>query len=160
VGPAYLRLGRAGEPKLLDEATEWTLGRATVVREGSDVTLLSTGGMLGTALEAADRLAEQGYRAGVLSVHTLKPLDREVILGAAEQTGFLATIEEHALSGGLGSAVGEVLLDADFRRVRCLRFGVPPEFASIVGNQDHFRRHFGLDADSIAARLGRELSGR
>jgi transketolase len=125
------------------------LGRAVRVREGGDLTLISTGAMLKTAVCVADRLAERGFRARVLSMHTLKPLDTEAILDAARETGFVITVEEHSILGGLGGAVAEILCESDIRRVTFRRIGLPSRFGKIVGDQDYLRKCYGLDEDSI-----------
>lgn len=160
VGPAYLRLGRAGEPTVLDGTTQWALGKATLVREGHDLALISTGGMLATAVDVADHLARMGPRARVLSMHTLNPLDIEAIRCAADETGLIVTLEEHSLRGGLGSAVAEVLADCALSKTRCMRFGLPPHFAHAVGDQDYLRRQTGLDTQSILSRLLPALAAR
>jgi len=149
VGPAYLRLGRAGEPVVHTGSIDWRLGRAITVRQGRHLTLVSTGGMLATAVAVADRLAEDGFRARVLSMHTLKPLDAEAVIAAARETGLVVTIEEHSTIGGLGSAVAEVLAEADLSSVRFRRFGLPPEYTTAVGSQEYLLRHHRLDADSL-----------
>lgn len=110
-GPAYLRLGKAGEPVVHSSPIEFTLGKALVVRDGGDLTLVSTGGMLASICAAAERLAgEHSIACRVLSLHTLKPLDRAAIVDAAKATGGIVAVEEHSCVGGLGSAVAEVLL--------------------------------------------------
>lgn len=152
-GPVYLRLGRDGEPVIHDPTVAWSLGKAITVRRGQHLTVISTGAMLATALEAARLLAEQGFRARVLSMHTLKPLDTEAVLAAARETGLIVTLEEHSILGGLGGAVAEVLCEADLPGVRFRRFGLPSSFCNVVGDQDYLRRHYGLDADSVASRL-------
>jgi transketolase len=139
-GPCYLRLGKAGEPVVHRGEPEFEIGRAIEVRAGHDVTLISTGGMLKETLSAADQLARQGIEAGVLSMHTLKPLDRQALQRAAEQTGAIVTVEEHTIVGGLGSAVAEFLAEADLPGVRLRRHALPDELQHKVGSQQYFRR--------------------
>jgi transketolase len=153
IGPVYLRLGRAGEPSVHEETLRWSLGKALTVREGRDLTLISTGAMLKTAVSAGDLLAEHGFRARVLSMHTLKPLDTDAILAAARDTRLVVTVEEHSILGGLGGAVAEVLCEADMPNVRFRRIGLASSFAKAVGDQDYLRRFHGLDAPSIASRV-------
>ncbi len=98
------RLRRAGEPIVHNHQVRWELGKAITVNEGSDVTLISTGAMLKTTVDAASALFEKGIKARVLSMHTLKPIDKKAILDAARETGGILTIEEHSLIGGLGGA--------------------------------------------------------
>lgn len=110
-GPAYVRLGRAAVPITYDEARtkELKIGKAEVLREGKDVMIIATGIMVNEALMAAEELALKGIEAGVMDMHTIKPLDEKAIIKAAEATGFIVTAEEHSILGGLGSAVSEVL---------------------------------------------------
>jgi transketolase len=152
-GPAYLRLGRDGEPVIHEATLPWTLGKAIPVRRGQHLTLISTGAMLASAVAAAELLAEEGFRARVLSMHTLKPLDVEAVVAAAQETGLVVTIEEHSVVGGLGSAVAEVLCEADVSDVRFRRIGLPSTFCKVVGDQDYLRKYYGLDPRSITDRL-------
>ncbi|MGO8752966.1 MAG: transketolase family protein [Thermoguttaceae bacterium] len=153
IGPVYLRLGRAGEPTVHENGIRWSLGRAVRVRDGGDLTLISTGAMLKTVVGVADLLAERGFQARVLSMHTLKPLDTEAILDAARETGFVITIEEHSILGGLGGAVAEILCESDIREVAFRRIGLPSRFGKIVGDQDYLRKCYGLDEQSIYLRV-------
>ena len=153
IGPVYLRLGRDKEPIVHTQPIAWSLGRALTVREGGDATLISTGAMLATAVAVADRLADRGIRARVLSMHTLKPLDAEAVLAAARETRRVVTIEEHSILGGLGGSVAEVLCEADISNVRFRRIGLPSRFTKAVGDQEYLRKQHGLDADSIVERL-------
>jgi len=153
IGPSYLRLGRADEPTVHTGEVPWSLGRAIRVREGRHLTLIATGGMLPTAVAAADRLHERGHSARVLSMHTLKPLDAEAVLQAARETGTIVTLEEHSVIGGLGGAVAETLCEAGLGNVRFQRIGLPSQFTKEVGDQEYLRRHYGLDVDSVVARV-------
>lgn len=154
IGPVYLRLGRAGEPVVHSGPIAWSLGKAITVREGGDLTLISTGAMLQTAVHAADTLGAGGLAVRVLSMHTLKPLDADAVIAAAEQTRRVATLEEHSVIGGLGGAVAEVLCEAGIPGLRFCRLGLPSHFNKVVGEQEYLRRLYGLDADSVADRLG------
>jgi transketolase len=153
IGPVYLRLGRAGESNVHQEPLSWTLGKAITVRSGTDLTIIATGGMLLTAVEAAERLAKEGISAGVLSMHTLKPLDADAVLAAARRAPLLVTLEEHSILGGLGGAVAEALCEADLPRVRFRRLGLPSSFDKIVGDQEYLCACYGLDAASVCKRL-------
>ncbi|MBI4869980.1 MAG: transketolase [Candidatus Riflebacteria bacterium] len=150
-GPCYLRLGRAGEPKLHADGVKVELGKALKVREGSDLTLLSTGGVLKAVLDAAERLSRDGKTARVLSMHTLKPLDRDAILAAAAETGGLVTVEEHSVIGGLGSAVADVLSQESPVRVPFRMVALPDAFCRSVGDQDYLRAVCGITVDGIVA---------
>jgi len=148
-GPAYLRLGRAGEPILHTSKPNFQLGKAITVRQGNDITLISTGGQLHETLKVANMLAEKGVQARVLSMHTVKPLDTEAVLVAASETSAIFTIEEHNIIGGLGGAVTEVLMEAELKPRYFKRIGLKDTFSSIVGDQDYLRAQYGLDASGI-----------
>jgi len=148
-GPAYLRLGRAGEPRVYDAEPAFQLGKAITVRQGSDLTLIGTGGLLYDTVKAAEALAEEGIQARVLSMHTVKPLDTAAVLCAAEETGVIFTIEEHSIIGGLGGAVAEVLMEAERRPRHFKRIGLHDTFASLVGDQEYLRAQYGLDTAGI-----------
>lgn len=109
-GPAYVRLGRASVPVLYDENHQFQLGKAEMLRDGSDVTVIATGIMVSAAVEAAESLAEEGISVRVLDMHTIKPLDEEAVIKAAKETGKIVTAEEHSVIGGLGSAVAETVV--------------------------------------------------
>lgn len=151
-GPAYLRLGRAGEPAVHPGRVEIELGKALQLREGRDVALLATGNMVATAARVAELLAARGLTCRVLSVHTVKPLDVEAVARAARETRLLATLEEHGLMGGLGSAVAEWLAESG-SFVRLKRFGAQDRFAHECGDQAFHRREHGLTPPQIAQAL-------
>ena len=150
-GPVYLRLGRAGEPRVHSSAPSFQLGRAIMIRPGSDLTLIATGGQLHDTVRAAEILAGQGLQARVLSMHTIKPLDTQAVLAAAAETQAIFTIEEHSIIGGLGGAVAEVLMEADLRPRYFKRIGLNGMFSSQVGDQDYLRAHYGLDVMGIVS---------
>src|SRR5215469_15768510 len=110
-GPSYLRLGRVGERNVHGGKVEFQLGKAIRVQDGSDLTLISTGGMLEIAVRVAGQLHSAGLYARVLSMHTISPLDREAVMLAARDTRAIFTLEEHSIAGGLGGAVAEVLAE-------------------------------------------------
>lgn len=149
-GPCYLRLGRVGEPDIHREGFTFHLGKAIEVRLGEDLTLISTGGLLETAIKATEMLSLRGLHTRVLSMHTVKPLDSAAVLSAARDTGAVFTLEEHSITGGLGGAVAEVLAESGEARVLFRRFGLPPSFSATVGDQEYLRMKYGLSADSIA----------
>jgi transketolase len=155
--PVYLRLGKNGEPNLL-RRWPFTIGPAVPVRVGDDVTLATTGAMLGEVLEAAQLLAERGIRASVLHFPTLKPFDAESICSAAARTGLVVSVEEHTIAGGLGSAVAEALAEEGVA-ARLVRLGLRDEFAHAVGSREYLLEHYGLNAASIARRAEASLTG-
>jgi len=151
-GPCYLRLGRAGEPVLHQGAPQLTLGKALWVRPGEHLTFIATGSILKLALDAAETLAREGVRAGVMSVHTIRPFDSEAVVQAARTTGAIVTVEEHNVVGGLGTTVGDTLAEAGlgvtFRKV-----GVTREMRGVVGSQRYLRTLMG----DVAA-IGRDAA--
>src|SRR5438093_2241481 len=149
-GPVYLRLGRAGEKPVHDPGADVVLGRLTRARPGSDVLLLTVGGMLPVALEAAALLEGDGLDAEVVSVHTLKPLDATGIGALAARFPVVVTCEEHGALGGLGGAVAEVLLEAGITPT-FRRFALPPGFPAGVGSQEYLRTANGIDARALRA---------
>lgn len=156
-GPAYLRLGRAGEPIVHQFKPNFELGKAITIRQGDDITLIVTGSLLDETMKASKRLAEQGIQARVLSMHTVKPLDIEAVLSAARETDAIFTIEEHSIIGGLGGAVAEVLMEAAQRPQYFKRIGLNGNFSSIVGDQDYLRSEYGLTAEGIVNTVQKTL---
>ncbi|MGQ0811183.1 MAG: transketolase family protein [Nitrospiraceae bacterium] len=152
-GPCYLRLGRAGEPTVHKAGVEVALGKAITVREGRDLTLISTGGMLPIAVQVGELLRDLNIEARVLSMHTLKPIDMEALFSAALETQAIVTLEEHSVIGGLGGAVAEVLAESGELRVPFKRIGLPSEFSSHVGDQEYMQAVHGLSVDGIVNTL-------
>ena len=156
-GPAYLRLGRMAVESVTDETPgyEFELGRAAMLRDGGDVTLIATGLMVQRALAAADILAAGGISARVLDVHTIKPLDTEAVLAAARETGCIVTSEEHNVVGGLGSAVASFL--AENCPVPVVRHGVMDEFGR-SGKALEVLEYYGLTAEVMAEKAKRAIA--
>lgn len=152
-GPCYLRLGRAGEPTVHPSGLTFHIGKAITVRNGFDITLISTGGVLKTVVQVADRLADEGVEARVLSMHTVKPLDTDAVFAATRETRAIVTIEEHSVIGGLGGAVAEVLAESVEGQVPFKRLGVPSVFSAHVGCQEYLRASYGLSEDEIIKSL-------
>ena len=109
-GPCYFRVGRAAVPVFYSESDEIVLGKGNLVREGNDVTIIATGIMVNEAFEAAKALETEGIDARVIDIHTIKPIDEEIIIKAAQETGTIVTAEEHSIIGGLGDAVAQVVV--------------------------------------------------
>lgn len=110
-GPCYIRLGRAAVPVFYGEDAEVTLGKGNLVREGKDLTIIATGIMVSAAVEAAEELKKDGIDARIIDIHTIKPIDREIVIRAAGETGRIVTAEEHSVIGGLGDAVAQVVVE-------------------------------------------------
>lgn len=146
-GPVYVRMGRASVPCIYDEAACFELGRAKVLREGSDVTIAACGIEVDEAMKAAEMLAEQGISAEVIDVFSIKPLDEKTILESVRKTGCIVTAEEHSVIAGLGGAVAELL--AENMPVPLARVGMRDCFGT-SGEAGELMVEFGLDAASIA----------
>ncbi|PNT91136.1 transketolase family protein [Clostridium thermosuccinogenes] len=147
-GPVYLRLGRLAVPVLYDESSySFELGKGITVSEGSDVTIIATGLMLQYAMEAADLLKQEGISARVIDIHTIKPIDKDLIIKAAKETGAIVTAEEHSIIGGLGGAVAEVLVEN--YPVPLKMVGVEDKFGK-SGKPDKLLEMYGLTARNIA----------
>ena len=148
-GPAYVRLGRSGVPVIYDESYDIKIGKANVIREGSDVTIIATGIMVADALEAAEELAGEGVYARVIDMHTIKPIDETAIINAARENGPIVTAEEHSVIGGLGSAVAEVVVKN--KPVRVEMVGQKDTFGE-SGKPAELREKYGLTkADIVKA---------
>ncbi|MBL8966867.1 MAG: transketolase family protein [Spirochaetaceae bacterium] len=148
-GSVYIRLHRKAVPDLYPAGEKFEIGKAKLLREGKDVALVALGAlMVGEALKAAELLAKDGVSASVIDALSLKPLDAELVLREARRCGKFVTVENHQASGGLGSAVAELL--AETGAARLARVGVRDEFGE-VGTQDYLMERFGLTASHIAA---------
>lgn len=147
-GPVYLRFGRLGVPQIFDRETfDFQLGKGICVQDGTDVTIVATGLMLFEALDAAKALAEQGISARVIDIHTIKPIDADILIKAAKETGCIVTAEEHNVLGGLGSAVAEVLVEN--APVPMTRIGVQDQFGR-SGTPAELLRYYHMTAADIA----------
>ena len=153
-GTCYLRLDKsAGEDAPLNKEDKFEIGKARVLRDGSDCAIIVTGGILEEVWRAVDLLKEKGISTRIVSMHTIKPLDREAILQTCRDVGVIVTVEEHTIHGGLGGAVAETLMDYGAYPSRFLRIGLKGEFSSIVGSQKYLRQQYGLDVARIATRV-------
>lgn len=150
-GPTYVRIGRGKEPNP-EKEYEVMLGKATVLRAGKDVTVISTGTIATEALRAADILAGKGIDVEVLNMHTIKPLDVDAIRERAADGKAIVTLEEHNVIGGLGGAVAEVLAEMP-AKVLFKRFGVQDKWPGVVGSQAYLRDHEGISAQKIAPQI-------
>jgi len=146
-GPVYLRLGRSAVPQVIPEELPFELGKAQILREGNDLLIVAAGIMSGTALEAAGILENEGVRAAVVNVHTIKPLDNELLVRMAGNTGAVVTAEEHSIIGGLGGAVAELL--AENCPVPVVRLGIRDTFGE-SGAPQALLQKYGLTAENLA----------
>ena len=149
-GPVYLRFGRMAVPVLFDKDTyKFEFGKGTTLADGKDVTIIATGIMVDMALTARNMLAEEGINARVINIHTIKPIDRDIIIAAAAETGAIVTAEEHNVIGGLGSAVAEVV--AETKPVPVLRVGTEDRFGK-SGKVPALLEEYGLTPAAIVAK--------
>ena len=149
-GPVYLRLARLASPVFNSEDYKFELGKGVTLRDGSDVTLVATGLPVTAAMEAADLLAGCGISARVINMHTIKPIDQEILLKAARETGKIVTIEEHSVIGGLGGAVCESITEKC--PVPVCRIGIQDQFG-VSGPALDLYKLYGLDAEGIFKRV-------
>jgi transketolase len=150
-GPVYLRLGRLAVPVFNEENVDFTIGKGKVMREGTDVTVIATGLEVNEAMIAAETLAAEGISVRVINMATIKPIDKEIILQAAAETGAIVTAEEHNIIGGLGSAVAEVLCESG-KPVPMLRVGVEDTFGR-SGPALELLELYGLTAPHIVEKV-------
>ena len=159
-GTCYLRLDKsAGDDKIKNDNEIFQIGKARLIREGFDCTIIVTGGILEEVLSAHETLANKGISVRVLSMHTIKPIDKNAILAAGEETGAVITVEEHTVSGGLGGSVAEVFMYNNSVPKKFLCIGLESRFSSIVGSQKYLRQQYKLDANSISNRIYSLLKG-
>ena len=153
-GPCYVRLGRAAVPVYYKEEDELVLGKGNLIRDGRDATIIATGIMVSDAAAAAETLAAEGIDVRVIDIHTIKPIDEEIIVKAAKETGKLFTVEEHSIIGGLGSAVAEVL--AEQAPTSLTRIGVRDCFGE-SGPAKELLHKYKLDAEGIYEQIKAKL---
>ena len=149
-GTCYLRLDKSKAESTSVSDEPFMLGKARKVKDGDDLTLIASGGILGEALTAAENLAEEGIHCRVLSMHTIKPLDADAVYSACVETGGIVTVEENTVFGGLGGAVAETCLESGVLPGFFKRIGLRAGFSCIVGSQSHLRRRYGMDAPAIS----------
>lgn len=145
-GPCYIRLGRAAVPVFYDDSVELEIGKGIQLRDGKDVTIVATGIMISEAMAAAETLAADGIDARVVDIHTIKPIDEEIIIKAAQETGAIVTAEEHSVIGGLGSAVSEVVVKN--APVKMAFVGQNDTYGE-SGKPDELKAKYGMNADAI-----------
>lgn len=146
-GPVYLRFGRLEVPVINDRPDyHFEIGKGVILKEGTDVTIFATGLCVSSALEAAEKLKEDGIDAEIVNIHTIKPIDRELVIASAKKTGKVVTAEEHSVIGGLGSAVAEVL--SEEAPTKLLRIGVGDVFGE-SGSAKELVAKYGLDGTGI-----------
>jgi transketolase len=155
--PVYLRFGKKRMPHLPRVEPDFELGRASLIREGADLSFLACGETVVPAYEASELLAKDGIQCRVLSLHTVKPLDEKAVLKAATETGGVTTVEEHSVNGGLGEACAGLLLQKGIHtRFKIAGF---PDDHTVTGSQEEIFRHYGIDGPGLAT-AARQLLGK
>ncbi|MBU2541414.1 MAG: transketolase [Candidatus Omnitrophica bacterium] len=157
-GPVYLRLVKSGEPKVHTKNYDFTVGKAVKLRDGKDVTIISTGGLVYNCLKACEILEEVGIKARLLNFHTIKPIDKESIFDAAANTKAIITVEEHSIIGGLGSAVAEVLAENSDIHVPFRREGINDTFCKEFGSHSYLQQIHGFSVSDIVKKAKRFLA--
>lgn len=155
-GPLYIRLGGNNDPQVHQGNADFKIGQGVVVRKGTDVCIIVTGTMLHTANMVADQLSSKGLGATLVSMHTVKPLDKELIVQSADTCNAVFTIEEHSEIGGLGSAVAETLIERGWRG-RFRKFALPDRYCEDIGRADYLREKAGLSTGKILERILAEV---
>lgn len=155
--PAYIRIGRNPVDDVYESTDfDFQIGKANVMREGKDITIIATGETVKPAIEASDELEELGIKCRVLNMHTIKPLDKEAIIKAAKETGHIITVEEHSIYGGLGAAVSEVVVQNAPVPMKIV--GIKDE-AAITGTSKEIFNYYGLSKENLV-KLAKELIGK
>lgn len=155
-GPVYMRFGRLAAPVFNDKETyKFELGKGIKIKDGKDITIIATGLMVSEAIEAAKILADEGIDARVINIHTIKPIDKDIIIEAAKETGAIVTVEEHSVIGGLGSAVCDVL--AENYPAKVTKIGVNDEYG-YSGPAAELLKKFGLCASNIVETVKKALN--
>ncbi len=145
-GPVYLRLARVEVPRIYEENQKFEIGKAIQIGDGNDATVFSTGVTVSEAIKAQEILSKEGINIRVVDIHTIKPIDREIIIKSAKETKKLISIEDHNIIGGLGSAISEVLTDEI--PAKLIRLGIKDTFGK-SGNAKELMKHFGITAEDI-----------
>lgn len=153
-GPVYMRFGRLAVPRVNSEDYKFELGKGVLLKDGKDVTIVATGLMVNEALIAAETLKAEGIDARVINIHTIKPIDKDILVAAAKETGTIVTAEEHSIIGGLGSAVSEAL--AEEYPVPVVKLGVNDTFGK-SGPALELLKIFGLDAENIVIKAKKAI---
>lgn len=149
-GPVYLRLATGGSPEIYKEDYEFTVGQGVTLKEGNDIAIIATGGIIHEVQQAVAELKKTGISVRLINIHTIKPIDEEIILKAAQETKAILTVEEHSISGGLGSAVAEVIIENHRLPVKFKRLGLNDVFPMGYGTYQEMKEINGLSKDDIS----------
>lgn len=156
--PTYMRIGKTGEPQIHPSPPSLEIGKGWIIQEGTHLCLFSTGNMLPTAIAAAKHLQLKGISTHLISMHTVKPLDTELLASLTSKHSIWVTLEEHSLIGGLGSSIAEWMSDHTIQQTKLIRFGTPDRFPHSIGSQQYLRTQYGLEPEPIANRIMKEMN--
>jgi len=152
-GPVYIRMAKKNEPLVHKNSPDFTIGKGIVIRTGTDVCILNAGSLLPSAMEVAEILKGKGISVQVVSLHTVKPLDEELLYDVFKKFTHVFTLEEHSIMGGLGGSVAEWLSDHNDFKARLTRIGTSDTFMVEAGGQEHARHFFGISKEQIVERI-------
>jgi transketolase len=152
-GPVYIRIAKKNEPLIHKNIPDFTIGKGLVIKAGTDFCFLNAGSLLPSAIDAAAMLMEKGISVQVVSMHTVKPLDEELLKNVFSKFTHVFTLEEHSIMGGFGSSVAEWLADRSSFKARLTRIGTGDEFMFEAGEQEHARKFFGISKDQIVKKV-------
>jgi transketolase len=156
-GPVYIRLGGTKNlPRVYEDDYKFEIGKAVTLKDGNDAAIIATGVMVAKAMEAVKILSTQGFNVRLINIHTIKPIDKNVILKAAKETKQIVTIEEHNINGGLGSAVADVLAEAGIGTLT--KLGIPDAFSNTIAPYEDLLERYGLTPSKIAAVVKSKIS--
>lgn len=151
-GPCYVRLERGGEPEIFSKDEKFEIGKLKEIRKGYDIAVITIGTVINEAIKAADVLREKNNYISVYSVYSLKPIDKEQILEIAKEYKYIITVEEHQITGGLGSTIAEIIAENNMV-TKIIRLGLNDEFTSVVGNQEYLREVYNIDYKNILNKI-------
>lgn len=158
-GTAYLRLGRGNEKRIHEKIDDFQIGKAVKVHDGERVAIFSTGAIFEEVMDAVEELEKRGYNPAIYTFPTVKPIDRELIEEVSRSFELIATVEEHNVVAGFGSAVSEVMAEMRQKRAYLLRIGLEDEYSVRVGDQKYLRSQYGMDSKTIVERIEESLNG-
>lgn len=149
-GPSFIRLNKNREPRLYDEKNvEFKIGRSIKIFRGNEISIITTGNMLEQSIDITKKLKDNGYSVNLISMHTIKPIDKKAIKECIDKTNYIFTIEEHNIIGGLASAVSEIIVENMTKLIVFKSFGIPDIYAYCSGSRDYFRKKYSIDTGSI-----------
>lgn len=157
--PLYIRIGRSVDPIVHEQDVSFEIGKAICMKSGKDAVLFATGTVVKEAIKAAELLLRQGIDIALYSMHTIKPIDTVLVEQCIDNYPAVFTMEEHSIKGGLGSAIGDIILEHPDKNIKFKRFGFPDMFAPVTGSREYLNSIYGLDIESVAKNIRILLKG-